>query len=325
MAADPIHLLSPVEGDEAILSLDALVLTMCLVTLVHASWTRALPLAFAGFCLGISIEQASLRLGGTHCHASGIFDFSKCSSGNSVLYYVPWVYAGVTAARRLVSERSWAFPLLCGMLFSGMCGVYESQGPLMGWWAWPPANRVVMPGCAIWQAWELGEDARGLVASPHVAEALEERVFGVPVMALLYHFAFGWGTAVVYQLTRFKSTFVPVLVGPALALLWDPAMRAICYGFGASKLAAVVALLLLSCFVALLLGPPLRPSPPRDLLLFTIPLLNAAFFTRHAIYGAGATVLPPDLKVFVATVAVVATLAYARACGLLSNVAGKTK
>ena len=111
------------------------------------------------------------------------------------------VYTGVSCARRLVDERSWSFPLLCGMLFFGICGIYECQGPLMGWWLWPRPDGIVKAGCNIWQAWELGEDARGLVVSPHAAEALAERVHGVPVMAPYFHFAFGFGWAASLLLT----------------------------------------------------------------------------------------------------------------------------
>lgn len=302
-------------------SLDVLVFTLVLLVLAH---TRGSPwklaLAAASLALGLLTEQLSLRLGGTHCHASGIVNVSTCSSANSVFWYIPWVYTGVTCARRLTDERSWAFPLLSGMLFFGLCGVYEAQGPLVGWWRWPAADGLVASGCTIWQAGPLGLDARGLVASPHVMEALGERLFGVPVMAPYFHFAFGWGIAVVYQLTAFKSHALPVLLGPTIALVWDPAMRAVCTAFGASKLAAVCALMLGSTFAALALSAPPQPSPPRDLLLFSIPLLSGTTFALHAIVGAGALREPPELKLFVVTLALCATLLFARSCGLLPRV-----
>lgn len=123
---------------------------------------------------------------------------------------VPWVYVGITAARRLTIEHAWNYPLVCGMFFFGFCAVYESQGPLKGWWAWPRADNVVKLGCAVWQAGKLGEDGRGLVASPHVVEALEERVFGVPVMAPLYHFGLGSGVALAFQACGFRRPLLAV-------------------------------------------------------------------------------------------------------------------
>ena len=66
-------------------SLDVLVFTLVLLVLAH---TRGSPwklaLAAASLALGLLTEQLSLRLGGTHCHASGIVNVSTCSSANSV-------------------------------------------------------------------------------------------------------------------------------------------------------------------------------------------------------------------------------------------------
>jgi hypothetical protein len=111
--------------------------SLTLLTICHA-WQQKkrkehLTLALSGFLLGLSTEQMSLRFGGTHCHASGLVHFHECSSLNSVLFYCPWVYVGITGAKRLIHKNSWAFPFIAGTLFFGMCGVYESQGPMMGW------------------------------------------------------------------------------------------------------------------------------------------------------------------------------------------------
>ena len=73
---------------------------------------------------------------------------------------------------------------------------------------------------------------------------------------------------------------------------------------------------------AFVLGPPLRPLSPPDVLLFFIPFLNAAFFVHHALAGPGSDHLPPDLKAFVATLGLSATVMYARACGLSLGPAG---
>ena len=70
-------------------------------------------------------------------------------------------------------------------------------------------------------------------------------------------------------------------------------------------------------------GDPLEPfsSPPPTA---GAPLLNGAFFGHHALFGAGAAVLPPDLRTFVGTLALCATAAYARASGLLGGSDGPT-
>ena len=69
------------------LGLDLLILAMCVLVLLHASRNNSYGLALTGLVVGASIETASIRLGGTHCHASGLLDLSECSSLNSVLYY----------------------------------------------------------------------------------------------------------------------------------------------------------------------------------------------------------------------------------------------
>lgn len=107
------------------------------------------------------------------------------------------------------------------------------------------------------------------------------------------------------------------MVTPVLALLWDPAMRAVSLSLDASHPASVAALILLSSFTALVLGPPLNPNPPCDPLLFSIPLINASFFSYNAAISAYGARLPSDLKLFVVTLALCATLTFARACGLM--------
>lgn len=109
-----------------------------------------MPLFVTGCILGVVIETLSLRFGGTHCHATGLLNFSECSSANSVLYYGPWVYSCVTSARNLADTKSWSFCIISGALFFVMCGVYEMQGPLSGWWLWPRKDLVVKEG---WQGW----------------------------------------------------------------------------------------------------------------------------------------------------------------------------
>ena len=130
------RLLDPVGGEVSIWELDGLVLFMCLAVTLHALQCGKWRLLITGMTLGYVVETLSLRLGGTHCHASGLVNFSDCSSANSVFYYVPWVYCGISCGRRLVGEKSFAFPFVCGLLFFLMCGIYECQGPTLRWWLW---------------------------------------------------------------------------------------------------------------------------------------------------------------------------------------------
>jgi len=75
-----------------VLGLDLSVFVLTSLCFFHACIKRSdVILLFSGGILGLLVEQASLRFGGTHCHASGLIDVSDCSSLNSVLFYAPWV------------------------------------------------------------------------------------------------------------------------------------------------------------------------------------------------------------------------------------------
>ena len=321
-APPPGHLYNEeaVGGQAAVYELDLLVLAMSALSCVHAYKHKQWPLIVAGFGLGLVVEHASLRLGGTHCHQSGVLDFAQCSSANSVVYYLPWVYSMVTIARRLVDESAWSFPLITGMCFFGMCGVYESQGPTMGWWLWPQPDMLVKAGCDTRQFGIPATDPRGLVASQHAYEALYTRVYGVPATAPYFHFAFGWGIAYAYQLLHHRNTLLTALacclLGPALGLIWDPPLRVLDYLIGVDQLSAVQGIMALAFALPMILGCPLKTAQARDPLLFAIPLLNGCFFVHNALFGRGAGVIPPPLKLFVAGLALAATAAYGRGCGM---------
>ncbi|GMI36809.1 hypothetical protein TrRE_jg6772 [Triparma retinervis] len=264
----------------------------------------------------------SLRFGGTHCHASGLVHFHECSSLNSVLFYCPWVYVGITGAKRLIHKNSWAFPFIAGTLFFGMCGVYESQGPMMGWWLWPKPDMMVKAGCDIWQNGDLNDDTRGLVSSKHAYDALFTRVHGCPALAPYFHFAFGWGIAKAYQLTSFKGN--PVLlafIGPAIGMIWDPPVRVLVNLFGIDQTGAAVAIMMIGILLPLIVGPNLKvfDKASADYLLFSIPLINSMFFAYNAVFGFGKEVIPPNLTIFVVTLCLAAVLFYGRAFSVIGT------
>jgi hypothetical protein len=162
-----------------------------------------------------------------------------------------------------------------------------------------------------------------VVVTEHAKEALAARVFAVPALAPYFHSAYGWGIAVAFQIVGFDGSLVrhllPALLGPALAMLWDPPIRLLVHYLGASPAAAAAAVMLSSFLIALLAGPALETRVQRDPLLLLAPAANTLFFLYQALGGRGASVLPGDLKLLVAAVGVVALLAYTRAAGLLGN------
>lgn len=75
-----------------ILVLDGLYLLLTLLTVWHVvlytKW-EGFRLVATVFIMALMTEQLSVQLGHTHCHADGLVMFSKCSSVNSVLTYIP--------------------------------------------------------------------------------------------------------------------------------------------------------------------------------------------------------------------------------------------
>ena len=120
--------------------LDALVAVMCVFCVLHARSAAedglggGWRLLLASAMVGLITEFGAIRFGGTHCHhGSAYANFAVCSSANSVLYYMPWIYSCVVSAVRLTGcdgegGARWALPWITGALTFGMCGVYEMQG-----------------------------------------------------------------------------------------------------------------------------------------------------------------------------------------------------
>lgn len=190
------------------------------------------------------------------------------------------------------------------------------------------AEGVVKPGATLHQFGALGSDPRGMVIAEHAREALAERVFGIPALAPYFHSAFGAGIAFAFQLVGMDGSLLqhllPVLLGPALAMVWDPPIRFLVQMLGASQAAAAAAVMLVSFLIALLAGPALGSGSgcacvPRDPLLLVAPAANTLFFVHHALWGRGAGVLPGDLKLLVTGLGLVALVAFSRAAGLLGD------
>ena len=52
----------------------------------------------ASTLVGLITEFGAIRFGGTHCHHGSAYANCVCSSANSVLYYMPWIYSCVVSA-----------------------------------------------------------------------------------------------------------------------------------------------------------------------------------------------------------------------------------
>lgn len=234
--------------------------------------------------------------------------------------YAPWIYTTVTCARRLAhNDASPTIVAFAGALSFFMCGPYELQGPLMGWWLWPRPDGLVKEGSTLWQIGEPAADTRGLVVAPHALDALEERVFGVPVMAPYFHAAFAVGIAGMGLTTAFRWPVLATAVGPMAALLCDPPVRAMRAVLSCKFAAAVPATMVAALVSVLFAGPalPSRGRVPRDCLLFAVPAIEHTYMLANALLRPlGAAAIPPNLKVLLLATSCMAASAFGRACGL---------
>ena len=108
MSTSTKEMLWPEMADgSTVAQLDVLFVLLASLTLIHAVYRRgALSGTAAVFFLlahTAFFEHVSLFLGGTHCHATSplLPMVTPCSSVNSLLFYAPWIYTSLEAARRL--------------------------------------------------------------------------------------------------------------------------------------------------------------------------------------------------------------------------------
>lgn len=303
-----------------------------LLTLFHASRRGRLLQCVLLAVTAAAVETASIRLGGTHCHASSPFgaNASACSSLNSILYYVPWMYVSHATAVQLTLHVPSLLPFALGAMMMLYCSVYEMQGPILGLWRWPDLDSGLVSATAqLYNPLNATASATpGLYAVPNVQWALAERAFGFPLAALLYHFAMGFGYGAALQLFGRQRHALALLLTSPFAMLYDLGMRGF-EALGASKLLGVPLLLLLSVVLPVLLAPPSarpaeKPLARADYLLTLIPLLNAAYFASLPLRHPQ---LPHDrrLHVLVVAAAVVGVAAHVRANILAPTWARKTK
>jgi len=303
------------------LELDIVVGVMFCLTVLHGVIHKQLALAMAAFLAGFLVETSSVRAGGTHCHSTGLLMFSHCSSVNSVVFLVPWVYSCLTSAKRLCGSSA-LMPVVCAGLFFGFCGVYELQGPSFGWWTWPGRDgihrRTVPTDIQLWQP-HSPVSAGVLQAVPHTVQALQDRVFGVPMSAPFYHMAMGWGFAICSQFIS-NRFMILALVSPALGMFWDPPARLLSLASGCKFGEACPVLMVVYVVVMLAIGSKQTiavHTPPRDILLFLIPLINQLYFCSVGKRYPG--VITPVLQALVWGIGFCSVIVHARACGLLGS------
>lgn len=338
-----------------VLQLDVIFASLTCLTLLHAITKRGLFQGIAVvaylFLHTAAFEHMSLFLGGTHCHASSptLPMITPCSSINSVLFYVPWTYTSVGAARRM-DLRPTAFPFAVGLLQFGFGAVYEMQGPWHRLFNWPDATGAIAesPALEAWEGYpplafladakeqnEVATITSGVFRVAHHANgALDERVYMFPLLAPYFHFAFGFGWAAGLALTgsvrtmpSLKRLVTAGLLSVALFLppIW--VTRGVSEAVGLPLALGVPISLALSFVMVLLIGRKQRAAglaeEASDPLLFVISLAMHAFFVSFAWRATKDT--PPGLFALVASTAAMHLVAQYKCCFATGEVSKKKK
>lgn len=326
---------------DVVFELDVLYIALTLLTMTHAISKRGvcsgvfLTLSLAGHTA--AFEHISLWLGGTHCHAtSQLMMLTPCSSLNSVLFYVPWTYTSVEAARRL-RLHPLAFPFAVGLLQFAFGTVYEMQGPLNNFWNWPDHAGVIAssPALVPWHGYPpglLAAQQSGQVGrvtlegvwyvSQHASEALADRRHHFPILAPFFHFAFGFGWGVGLSLTGPISDKPPamwrfIVSGMLILVLFVvpiEAARVLMRAIANPHLGVMLATMLFGVPLMLLPTAHNSPMPSSDPLLFLICLVMQLFFVTYPLRARVAT--PPELWGLVGTVSILGLAAQYKCCFL---------
>lgn len=349
MSTSTKEMLWPEMADgSTVAQLDVLFVLLASLTLIHAVYRRgALSGTAAVFFLlahTAFFEHVSLFLGGTHCHATSplLPMVTPCSSVNSLLFYAPWIYTSLEAARRLDLSPA-AFPFAVGLLQIGFGAPYEMQGPAQAFWRWPTDEGIIAdaetlvpwegypPLTFLAEAKELGEVATisstgSFRVSGHAGEALLSRTFLFPVLAPYFHFSYGFAWALGLALTgAVGSAAVPafrrLLVAGALSVvLFLPPIwitRQVSEWAGLPLRIGVPLSLAASALPVLLAWRSRRPKAHTlrtDPLLFAISLLMHGFMVTIPWRSGMPRPSPPGLSALVAFTSVVHLIAQYHCC-----------
>lgn len=140
----------------------------------------------------IIAEQLSIQFGETHCHFEALIMVTKCSSLNSIIFYLPWMYSCYFIGQHLKFPTKRGKMLFIGLIHPIFCTMYELTGANnQRWWSW--GTKIA---------------------------ALNERYYEVPIMAVAFHYFYGLCFAVTYD--KVTSTKVNILIQIVLCILLPP-------------------------------------------------------------------------------------------------------
>lgn len=203
------------------------------------------------------------------------------------------------------------------------------QGPSLNWWKYPDADGFIAKGDYS-DTWTLDSIPEGLKTTNHVMAALNERWHGMPVMAPLFHSAVGFGLAAGMKICN--DQFLPaLLLTNPIALLWDVPCRIVEAMIDFPRLYMVSILLTLTPLMGYGITTKIgkantcdySKSGSLDILLFVIPVINAAYFT--SCFWRFPAYIPADLYIVAASVCALSVIGHAAAAGLLSSTVSQHK
>ncbi len=164
------------------------------------------------------------------------------------------MYTCWTVGNRANIQNKWKKAALVGILHILFCIIYEITGINSGWFTW---------GTEI--------------------SALQTRVFGMPIMAVAFHYAFGFCLSLNIDLFRSNTFFKRYLYGfiliPLMALLFD-IPTTLFELIGISRIPVVLSIFLLSILFVFSAEKSTTQNLSNDYIIFIIPLT----FTLYILY-----------------------------------------
>jgi hypothetical protein len=147
-------------------------------------------LIITALCVGTLVELVSVYIMSSRCHAESFIMIGECCSVTSILYYVPWMYSCYAIGNRVPLQSKFARNLLVASLHPLFSLMYEIVGANCGWiyWGQPPQSSLQSSFSMLFGG-ITGNDGTAFIRMQE--HSLNERVFGVPVISIMFQFFFG--------------------------------------------------------------------------------------------------------------------------------------
>ena len=180
-----------------LLVVDAAILLSTLAVLCHVfvhTRSDGVVLVLTTLCMGTLVELTRVYLLSTHCHAEASIMIGPCCSVTSILYYMCWMYSCYAIGNRVPLQSKFARVLLVASLHPLFSIMYQTMAANSGWLTWsstasPSGNKLLQVKFSALIGGITGQGDKEFLRM--IEQSMQERILGVPVIAVMYDFFFG--------------------------------------------------------------------------------------------------------------------------------------